>query len=181
MNVLTKVPGAQFDNKYFAGELGNMSMRDMFNKSWDVNVSGTHILTHTFIPLLLNSSEPRIVFITSGTANLTDSTNMALPVNRIPPKGWPKTAMTFAAYRSSKTGLNMLMRDWVRVLSEDGVKVFAVSPGLLATNLGGDPDMVRKLGGLEPSVGANVVRGVVAGERDADAGSVIYKTGIQPW
>ena len=28
-----------------------------------------------------------------------------------------------------------MVRDWVRVLKEDGVKVFCVSPGFLATGL----------------------------------------------
>lgn len=31
----------------------------------------------------------------------------------------------------------MVMLDWARVLSADGVKVFGISPGFLATGLGG--------------------------------------------
>ena len=41
------------------------------------------------------------------------------------------------SYRSAKTGLNMLMREWYRLLKNDGVKVWAISPGFLATGLGG--------------------------------------------
>jgi NAD(P)-dependent dehydrogenase (short-subunit alcohol dehydrogenase family) len=160
----------------------------MWNKSWDVNVTGTYILTHTLIPLLLKSADPRILFITSGTATLTESTNLAVPVNKSPgAKGWPKdtqslNGMGLPAYRSAKTGLNMMMRDWLRVLKEDGVKCWSVSPGMLATGLGmGDPAFLRKLGALEPSVGADFVRSVVEGERDGDVGLAVRKAGVQPW
>lgn len=50
------------------------------------------------------------------------------------------------AYRSSKTGLNMLMREWVRILRNDGVKVWCLSPGFLATGLGGaGPEALKKV------------------------------------
>ena len=162
-------------------------MREMWNKSWDVNVTGTYILTHSLIPLLLKSSDPRILFITSGTATLAESTNLAVPVNKSPDKGWPKDIQTFnglgvPAYRAAKTGLNMMLREWVRVLKEDGVKSWAVSPGMLATGLGmGDPEFLRKVGALEPHVGADFVRSVVEGERDGDVGLAVRKAGVQPW
>ena len=163
-------------------------MREMWNKSWDVNVTGTHILTSTFIPLLLKSPDPRMLFITSGTSTLTESTNLAVPVNKSPEdKGWPKDTQGFPglgipAYRASKTGLNMMMREWVRVLKEDGVKCWCVSPGMLATGLGiGDPDRLRSMGALEPSVGADFIRSVVEGESDGDVGLAVRKAGVQPW
>ena len=58
-----------------------MTMREMWNKSWDVNTTGTYILTHTFMPLLLKASEPRLIFITSGTSALGEHDNTALAVN----------------------------------------------------------------------------------------------------
>jgi hypothetical protein len=33
--------------------------------------------------------------------------------------------------------LNMLMREWYRILKNDGVKVWCISPGILATGLAG--------------------------------------------
>jgi NAD(P)-dependent dehydrogenase (short-subunit alcohol dehydrogenase family) len=39
------------------------------------------------------------------------------------------------------------MREWARLLREDGVKVWCVSPGYLATGLGGDQEDTRKRGG----------------------------------
>ena len=60
-------------------------------------------------------------------------------INGSPPAGWPKEPMVnwITSYRSAKTGLNMLMREWYRILKNDGVKVWCISPGFLATGLAG--------------------------------------------
>ncbi|PWY96000.1 NAD(P)-binding protein [Aspergillus sclerotioniger CBS 115572] len=180
LDVLINNGGATFDHEVLSGKL---SARDMWNKTWNVNTAGTHILTSTFAPLLLRSSDPRLLFLTSGTSTLAGTDNLATPVNQVPPKGWPKTGFNVPAYRSSKTGLNMLMREWHRWLKEDGAKVFAISPGYLATGLGGDPEASKKHGAQDlvtSGVGA-FIRGVIEGERDADAGKVINKNGVQAW
>ena len=75
----------------------------------------------------------------------------------------------------------MMMREWARLLKEDGVKVFAASPGLLATGLGGNQEALEKMGAAHPSVGGDFVRSVIEGARDNDAGRVINRTGIQDW
>jgi NAD(P)-dependent dehydrogenase (short-subunit alcohol dehydrogenase family) len=159
-----------------------MTMRHIWNKSWDVNVSGTMVTTHTFAPLLLKSSEPRLIFITSGTSTLAEHGNQALPINHAPPAGWPKKSLMIPAYRSSKTGLNMMMLEWERLLKEDGVKVVAISPGMLATGLGGvGPDALKAMGALDPQVGADFIRDVVEGRRNHDMGKVIRKDMVQPF
>ncbi|KAH7186226.1 uncharacterized protein B0J16DRAFT_372887 [Fusarium flagelliforme] len=101
--------GAQLDQQLTAG---NMTAREMWNKTYDVNVTGTHILTWSFAPLLLKSDDPRLMFIASGTSSLAGSENPDFPVNNQPSKGWPKTLNNFhlPAYRSSKTAMNMMMR-----------------------------------------------------------------------
>lgn len=158
-------------------------MREAWNKSWDVNTTGTHIMTYTFVPLLLKSPNPRLLFITSGTSTLAEAEKGLLWIDQPAPKGWPKEPMRIGlgAYRSSKTGMNMMMREWVRILKEDGVKVFAISPGMLVTGLGGNPELIKKMGGLDPTIGANFVRDVVEGKRDQDAGKVIRRDNVQPW
>jgi len=164
-----------------------MSIREAWNASWDTNVSGTHVLTHTMAPLLLASASPRLLFITSGLSNLTWtseslSSSSSLPANAQVPAGWPKPPTpSSAAYRASKTGLNMVMLEWTRLLKADGVKVFCISPGLLATGLGGNPEALKKLGAEDPKLGADFIRAVVEGERDADAGKVVRRGGVQPW
>lgn len=181
-----------------------MSARQAWAKTWDVNVTGAHIVTTKFLPLLLKSSNPRLLFITSGLSSLTENA-AGDPRYPPPPAGLPKKSGMFMAYRSAKTALNMMMLEWARALRNDGVssgtdvlwgfcesktdslrlqvKVWSLAPGLLATGLGGNVDVLRKLGAVEPSVGGNVVRGVLEGERDKDVGQVIrgYKSPIQPW
>lgn len=139
LDVLVNNAGAGFDLKI---QDGGLTIREAFNKSWDVNVAGTQVMTVTFVPLLLKSSDPRLMFLTSGTSTITETENMTTPtmqrINGSPPAGWPKaTTFSIASYRSSKTGLNMLMREWYRILKNDGVKVWCISPGFLATGLGG--------------------------------------------
>ncbi|RFU80747.1 nadp-binding [Trichoderma arundinaceum] len=176
-HLLTKV-GVAFDGELHGGKIG---LREAWNKSWAVNTAGAHVMTYNFAPLLLKSTDPRLVFVASGTATLTGHATEERFSDKAPPKGWPKQELSWSAYRSSKTGMNMMMREWARVLKEDGVKVWAVSPGLLATNLGGDPEFLKNVGALDPKVGADLVKDVIEGKRDADVGKVVNKAGIQPW
>jgi NAD(P)-dependent dehydrogenase (short-subunit alcohol dehydrogenase family) len=193
IDTLINNAGAGFDVDIRDNKVG---LREGFNAAWDINVSGTHVLTTLAAPLLLKSADPRLLFITSGTSSLIETDpgmwhNMEhlACLNASPPKGWPKPKefSPIATYRTTKTGLNMLMREWVRILREDGVKIWAISPGFLATGLAGmGRDNLRKMGALEPSVGGEFVRDVVEGKRDADVGkiisaSVIRSNLIQPW
>jgi hypothetical protein len=76
----------------------------------------------------------------------------------------------------------MLMLEWVRLLKKDGVKVFCISPGFLATNLAGlGPEKLRQMGAGEPSLGGKIIKEVVEGERDDDAGKVVKTGGVQSW
>jgi len=161
---------------------GKLSQREMWNASWNVNTTGTHIMTSTFMPLLLKSSNPRLLFISSGTSTLAGTENMALPVNKYPPKGWPKSGFSVPAYRSSKTGMNMMMREWHRTLHEDGVRVWAVSPGFLATGLGAGKEFNAKIGAKDPADAGEFIKTVVEGARDGDVGKVVMAGGVvQPW
>jgi NAD(P)-dependent dehydrogenase (short-subunit alcohol dehydrogenase family) len=157
-----------------------MGRRKAWNVTYDVNVTGTHIVSETFVPLLLRSASPRLLFITSGTSSLVETTEPNHFFNKSPPSGWPKDQnMSLLAYRASKTALNMVVRDWRRVLNEDGVKVFAVSPGLLATGLAGG--VFSEMGAAHPSVGADLVKDIVEGKRDKDEGKIVKVDGVQPW
>ncbi|KAJ5730194.1 uncharacterized protein N7483_004702 [Penicillium malachiteum] len=96
-------------------------------------------------------------------------------------QGWPKATGSITAYRASKTGMNMMMRGWTRILKHDGVKTFCVSPGFLATGLGGNQERNREMGAIDPAIGAEFIREVVEGFRDKDEGMVVRRDGIQPW
>ncbi|KAF7319263.1 Response to drug-related protein [Mycena chlorophos] len=188
IDALINNAGAGFD-----GEIRDekMSIREAFNASWDTNVSGTHVLTTLAVPLLLKSADPRLMFVTSGTSSMWETqpenwgTMVALArINGSPVAGWPKPKemAPITGYRSTKAGLNMLMREWTRILKNDGVKVWAISPGFLATNLGGlSPAMLRKMGTLEPHVGGEFVRDVVQGKHDDRVGLIIRSQQTQAW
>lgn len=77
--------------------------------------------------------------------------------------------------------MNMMMREWSRILAEDGVKVWCISPGYLATGLGGDQEFNKKMGAEDPVLGGNFVKDVVEGKWDEDTGKIVSRRGIQPW
>jgi NAD(P)-dependent dehydrogenase (short-subunit alcohol dehydrogenase family) len=154
----------------------------MWNSSWNINTVGTHMITSAMMRLLIRAPNPRLLFMTSGTSTLAGTENPALAVNRSPAKGWPKdSAFGIPAYRSSKTGMNMLMLEWQRLLKEDGVKVWCISPGFLATGLGGSLEANKKMGAGDPATAGEFVRSVLEGERDADVGKVVLRDGLQAW
>jgi len=160
-------------------------IRAAWDRSYSLNVTSTQVVTHLFAPLLIASKHPRLLFVTSGLSSLETSSSSfnSKLMNAPPPKGWPKPpSMAQTAYRSSKAGMNMMMLDWTQSLSVDGVKVFGISPGFLATGLGGmGPEMLKKWGAGDPSIGGVFIKDVVEGKRDEDSGKVINKDGVQPW
>ncbi|KAJ4370826.1 hypothetical protein N0V86_008519 [Didymella sp. IMI 355093] len=184
IDTLINNAGGSFDG-LMRNDPSPSAIRAAWNKSYSVNVTSTQVFTTTFMPLLLASPSPRLLFVTSGLSSLdTASAGKISATIREPSKpGWPKPfSPSQIAYRSSKTALNMMMLDWVRQLEPDGVKVFGISPGFLATGLGGmGPEFMKKIGAGDPSTGGEFIKEVVEGRRDGDAGRVISKDGIQPW
>jgi NAD(P)-dependent dehydrogenase (short-subunit alcohol dehydrogenase family) len=185
LDVLMNNAGANFGS---AEESGQMSMREAWNVSWNTNVTGAQVLTHEAIGLLLKSTNPRLLFITSGTSSMNETENVDHPIlkriNGASPAGWPKDKQVnpIESYRSSKAGLNMMMRTWVRILGNDNVKIWAVSPGFLATGLGDlGIEKLKQMGARDASVGGEFLRDVIQGKRDQDVGKAIRIDGIQTW
>ena len=67
-NVFT---GASFDMEFIRGK---STLRESFLKTYDVNVAGAHVLTWKMMPLLLKSSDPRLLFI-GGLSSVTLAAN----------------------------------------------------------------------------------------------------------
>jgi len=68
------------------------------------------------------------------------------------------------------------------MLKADGVKVFCISPGFLATGLGGiGKEKLKNMGAGDPSLGGIFIKDVVEGTRDEDSGKVVNSAGLQPW
>ncbi|KAI5477891.1 hypothetical protein MNV49_005784 [Pseudohyphozyma bogoriensis] len=155
VDVLINNAGVSLDMDVQAGK---KTMREAWNEMYNVNVTGTQIMTHTFVPLLLKSPSPRVVFITSGTSSIEDASNGKPFTATKLPAGWPKPAMwTFTGYRTSKAALNMQYCEWGRILKEDNIKMWAISPGFLATGLAGQGrEKLLAMGAREPSFGSEM-------------------------
>jgi NAD(P)-dependent dehydrogenase (short-subunit alcohol dehydrogenase family) len=86
------------------------------------------------------------------------------------------------AYRCSKAALNMLTACYAKELKEEfGCGVWAVDPGLVATNLSGDAEAIKSRGGGDPAVSAKTILDVCQGRRDEDIGRLVCKDGVYPW
>ncbi|KAJ8125095.1 hypothetical protein O1611_g8545 [Lasiodiplodia mahajangana] len=178
LDVLINNAGGGFDGEFLRGK---MSLRECFTKAYDLNVAGTNVVTWTFIPLLLKSAEPRILFV-AGLSQMTQAAEAYFPTPP-QPAGWPKKIdFETIGYRCSKTALSILMLDWNHKLKEDGIKVFSVSPGFCVTGLGNvGADVLKGMGAEHPSEGGRRLIAVAEGSRDADAGKILDKVGFLPW
>ncbi|WVW84164.1 hypothetical protein I302_106194 [Kwoniella bestiolae CBS 10118] len=176
IDVLINNAGVELD--HLGPSLG-LSQREIFLRTYSTNIAGPHILTTHLIPLLLKSANPRLLFLTSGTASFELSSNPDFILNKSPISGWPKPPQReLFAYKSSKVALNMLMRDWHRILREDEVKVWAVNPGFVLTGLGGDRGVLKSLGAGDAGGSGGFVVGVVEGKRDGDVGRIVQREWI---
>ncbi|KIW86852.1 uncharacterized protein Z519_12473 [Cladophialophora bantiana CBS 173.52] len=174
IDALINNAGATFDLAFVAGEI---SLRECFLRAYNVNVAGTNVFTWKFMPLLLKSTDPRLIFVT-GLSNVTQASRSYFPTPP-QPAGWPKKIeFETIGYRCSKTALNMLMVDWNHKLKADGVRVWAVGPGFLETDLGNARHLAKEMGAKHPSIGGQFIRSVVEGARDADVGRIVVKDGI---
>ena len=86
---------------------GSITARQAWSQSYNINVTSTHMFTTAMAPLLLKSSAPRLIFVSSAVASMELQKADAWPINHSPEKGWPKKAMfQVPSYRSSKAGGN---------------------------------------------------------------------------
>ncbi|KAJ9656324.1 hypothetical protein H2198_005007 [Neophaeococcomyces mojaviensis] len=141
---------------------------------FDTNVIGAALVAQTFRPLLLKSSNPYSIWVSSGAGSIKLSSE---------PGRDPANLDNDEAYRASKAALNMVMqcehRDW----HKKGLKTLALSPGFVVSNLRGTSEEMRNPGGKagDPIVAGQTILGVLEGKRDDDAGKLVHKRGVYPW
>ena len=88
-----------------------------------VNLLGPVRMTHTFLPLLRESTEPRVVMVSSGMGSF----GVTMDPDRV------ESTMHGLAYPSSKAALTMVTTMYAKSLPE--LSVVAVDPGYTATDL----------------------------------------------
>jgi NAD(P)-dependent dehydrogenase (short-subunit alcohol dehydrogenase family) len=126
-----------------------------------VNVLGPVRVTHTFLPLLRASGQPRLVMVSSGLGSIAYVNQMQIAHSYIP--GF--------AYQSSKAALNMIANQYDRDLPD--VRVVAVDPGYTATDLNGFS------GTQTVTEGTDAI--VAAASEDTVASAHIDRHGAVPW
>lgn len=145
---------------------------EIYSQILNTNVVGPNILTTVLLPLLLKSSSPRLIFVSSALGSLEWRSEPSNPYYIVPA----------AMYRSSKSALNMQMLNWHKDLKDQGVSVYSICPGFNATGLGGNPEEAAAAGATSPDVGGRVIADVAMGKRKGQEGRVVAgENVVQPW
>jgi NAD(P)-dependent dehydrogenase (short-subunit alcohol dehydrogenase family) len=100
---------------------------DEIRAVWETNVFGALAVYQAMLPLLRESSEARIVNVSSGVGSLTSNADPSHPFH----------ASYGPVYPASKTALNAITLAMMIELESTGIKVNLVSPGFTKTNLNG--------------------------------------------
>ncbi len=148
-----------------AGIMGKpkQDLGEMDYASWaqvlDVNTMGPLRVTEAFVEQVGRSERKTIVTITSGMGSLADNSS----------GGW-------IAYRSSKAGVNMVMRTVALDLKSRGIICVLLNPGWVKTDMGGPNANIT----AEQSV--SNMRRVIEKLKPADTGKFFHHDGSEfPW
>ncbi|KAL4912431.1 hypothetical protein BDW62DRAFT_216311 [Aspergillus aurantiobrunneus] len=118
LDVLVNNAGA---TQYAPGKIEKMeNLTDILH----INVTQTHLVTSAFMPLLRQGHRKAIANITTTLGSISLAPNFSFS--------------PAYAYKISKAALNMLTVQYAQDYKEEGFSVFAISPGWLRTDIGGD-------------------------------------------
>ena len=125
----------------------------------DANTLGPMRVVETFVGNVAKGSQKKIVTITSGMGSLADNTSGGS-----------------YAYRSSKAGVNMVVRSLALDLAPRGITCIVMNPGWVRTDMGGPR------GTIAPAESIKAMRSVIADLRPDDSGKFLNYTGEPfPW
>src|SRR6202167_1685114 len=122
----SKLPGMSIGEHSKLTRPSNVSL-DEVRAVWETNVFGVLAVYQAMLPLLHESSDARIVNVSSGVGSLTDNANPSSAYR----------AIFGPVYPASKTALNAITLAMMIELESTGIKVNSVSPGFTKTNLNG--------------------------------------------
>ena len=117
--------GARSLQDYAASATASTIALDEVRAIWETNVFGVLAVYQAMLPLLRESSDARIVNVSSGVGSLTGAAD---PTNSY-------RTMFGPGYSASKTALNAITVAMMIELEGSGIKVNLVSPGFTSTNL----------------------------------------------
>jgi NAD(P)-dependent dehydrogenase (short-subunit alcohol dehydrogenase family) len=113
--------------EYAASSQASNASLDEIRAVWETNVFGVLAVYQAMLPLLRESSDARIVNVSSGVGSLTKNADPAYPYH----------AMFGPIYPASKAALNAMTLAMMVELESTDIKINLVSPGFTKTNLNG--------------------------------------------
>ena len=133
---------------------------------FETNVFGVLAVTQAMLPLLREARSARIVNVSSGAGSLTRNADPA----------HPGRSLFGPTYAASKTALNAITLATAIELESTGIKVNAVSPGFIKTNLN------NYAGTGTPEEGAReVVRAALLGPEGPTGTFTRWENATIPW
>lgn len=141
---------------------------EMFQATFAANVFGAVAVTEAFLPMLRQSPMARIVNVSSTMGSLNDQADPSSPY-------YP---LAVPAYRSSKAALNSVTISLAKALVDTDIKVTAVCPGWVQTDLAPGN---REAAAVTADQAAAIVVTAATLPADAPTGTFIDEEGPVAW
>jgi NAD(P)-dependent dehydrogenase (short-subunit alcohol dehydrogenase family) len=142
---------------------------DIFRETFATNLFGVVATTEAFLPLLLAAPAGRIVNVSSTVASLIDQSD---PDSKY-------YGLVVPAYQASKAALNSITIALSKSLANTNIKVNAVCPGWVQTDLGGPQN--KAAAPTTPDEAARVVSQMALIGDDGPTGGFFDEAGPVRW
>ncbi|WP_242108663.1 SDR family oxidoreductase [Luteimonas aquatica] len=137
-----------------------------WRETFDTNLFGVVAVTQAFLPLLRKSEAGRIVNVSSLLGSLTAHTDPASPIYDF---------KSIPAYNASKTAVNSWTVHLAYELRDTPIKVNAVHPGYVQTDMNGGEGEIDVPTGAKTSVSMALL------DQNGPSGGYVYLGETLPW
>ncbi|TDQ08121.1 SDR family oxidoreductase [Pedobacter metabolipauper] len=138
---------------------------DVIRETFETNTFGPIRVTQALLPLLRAAIGARIIMLSSIVGSIGLSSDPDVIYGQV----------NFMGYSSSKAALNMITAAFAKELGPSGIKVYAVEPGHIRT------DLNDNTGSLTAEEGASVPLRYATMNLDVSNGGFFGPEGILPW